>query len=96
MGLSACDKSVPAPRNSAPRQSDPAPERCDTLDDNNPCTGDACDPALGATHTPLPLGSPCSEASACSAPGFCTGAGVCAVGPPPSFDDHNPCSVDRV
>ena len=42
------------------------------LDDNNPCTIDACDPANGVTHTPGNAGTVCRQAN-----GGCDVAEVC-------------------
>jgi YD repeat-containing protein len=40
-------------------------------DDANPCTTDACDPAVGVTHVLLATGSLCGEFSACTEGGEC-------------------------
>jgi cysteine-rich repeat protein len=48
------------------------PDSADVLDDQNPCTIDACD--MGApTNTPAPSGDPCSVGAGV----FCDGAGAC-------------------
>lgn len=65
------------------------------LDDDNPCTVDACD-AGKAVHTPEPDGEPCSAEGA---PGACK-AGACHVvpcdpaGKVDECDDGEPCTVD--
>jgi YD repeat-containing protein len=41
------------------------------LDDVDPCTADACDPALGATHALLPAGTTCGEYRECNIDGAC-------------------------
>jgi RHS repeat-associated protein len=65
-----------------------------TLDDGNPCTTDACDPAAGVTHTPVALGTSCSDGNACNGLESCDAAGQCSGGPAPTVDDGNPCTVD--
>jgi hypothetical protein len=42
------------------------------VNDDNSCTADACDPATGVAHIPLPDGSACNGAGTCT-------AGVCSV-----------------
>lgn len=42
------------------------------VSDGNGCTADACDPATGVSHIPVPDGSPCAGAGVCQ-------AGVCSV-----------------
>jgi RHS repeat-associated protein len=70
--------------------SGPAP----TLDDENPCTLDACDPSLGVTHTPAPAGTSCANGTVCDGAETCDSAGSCQAGTPPVLDDGNPCTVD--
>jgi RHS repeat-associated protein len=54
-----------------------------TLDDNNPCTTDACDPTTGVSHTPVAAGTTCGGASnACTGPATCDSAGTCQPGTP--------------
>ena len=61
-------------------------------DDANPCTDDACDPAMGCVH--LPNTRPCDDASPCTAGDACTG-GTCRPGEPVACpDDANPCTDD--
>jgi hypothetical protein len=62
------------------------------LDDGNPCTIDACDPAQGITHTPAAAGSACGGGGVCEV--VCDGAGQCVPGAPPDLDDGNPCTID--
>jgi Dictyostelium (slime mold) repeat/Galactose oxidase, central domain len=64
-----------------------------TLDDNNPCTVDSCDPANGVSHTPVADGTSCDNANACDGDETCR-AGHCLAGLPPSFSDGNPCTSD--
>jgi hypothetical protein len=64
------------------------------LDDQNPCTADACDPVAGVTHTPVAVGTSCSDANACNGDEVCNAFGACLGGPAPVLDDGNPCTVD--
>jgi len=65
------------------------------VDDDNPCTADACDPVNGAFHDPAPAGTSCeSDGNACNGESSCDAAGACQPGTPPSTDDGNPCTVD--
>ncbi|MBX3275625.1 MAG: PKD domain-containing protein, partial [Sandaracinaceae bacterium] len=64
------------------------------LDDGNPCTHDACDPAVGVVHTPLPAGTSCDEGDVCDGESVCDGAAVCVAGTPPELDDGNPCTAN--
>ncbi len=79
-------------------------ERCDnagtclhvtapTVDDGNPCTTDACDPATGVTHTPVAAGTSCSDGNACNGDERCN-AGACEPGAPLALDDGNVCTRD--
>lgn len=80
-------------------------ERCDgagscspgtapVLDDGNPCTADACDPAGGVRHTPLP-GASCADSNVCNGAETCDEAGSCRPGTPLPVDDSNLCTTDR-
>jgi len=60
-----------------------------TIDDGNPCTSDACDPAAGVTHTAAPAGTSCSDGNACNGAEACNGSGACTAGTPPVVDDGN-------
>lgn len=64
------------------------------LDDGNPCTVDACDPAAGPVHLPMAAGTVCDDGNACTAGDTCNGAGACAAGAPLAVDDGNPCTRD--
>jgi RHS repeat-associated protein len=64
------------------------------LDDGNPCTADSCDPVLGVVHTPLPVGSTCSDGNVCNGIEVCAAGGVCVVGTPPQLDDGDACTAD--
>jgi|GEM_PF-2898843 len=73
--------------------SDPVP-----LDDDNPCTDDACDPLLGVTHTANAVscddGDPCTASDVCT-DRVCLGqavAGCCVQAA--DCDDSDPCTVD--
>lgn len=71
-----------------------APGTSPAIDDGNPCTADACDPAVGVTHTPLAAGVACPDGNACNGAETCDGAGACVAGIAPTVDDANPCTVD--
>jgi uncharacterized repeat protein (TIGR01451 family) len=58
--------------------------------DNNPCTDDSCDPAVGCVHTNNT--APCDDGSACTSGDIC-GGGVCG-GIAISCDDANACTDD--
>lgn len=60
---------------------------------NNPCTVDYCDPALGCMHDPLLDGAPCPNGNPCDGDETCL-RGNCAVGDPKDCDDHNLCTED--
>jgi RHS repeat-associated protein len=64
------------------------------IDDGNPCTADSCDPATGVWHTPLAVGTSCSDGNVCNGVEACNGAGTCQAGTPPGTDDHDPCTAD--
>ena len=59
--------------------------------DDNPCTDDSCEPALGCVHklnaAPCDDNDPCTDGDEC-------GLGVCMGGPPLSCDDAVHCTVD--
>jgi RHS repeat-associated protein len=65
-----------------------------TLDDGNPCTVDACDPATGVHHMPAASGTPCPDGNACNGDEKCDAAGHCQPGTTPVLDDGNPCTAD--
>ena len=65
------------------------------IDDGNPCTFDACDPAEGVRHELLPSGSSCSDGDACNGIEICDGAGTCQQGQAPQLSDNNPCTQDE-
>ena len=60
-------------------------------DDDNGCTTDACDLALGCTHSDH--SDACSDGDACTADDACA-VGKCAAGPAANCDDGNACSID--
>jgi hypothetical protein len=60
-------------------------------DDDDPCTADTCDPAVGCVTVDSPEGTPCSTATVCA--GTCAG-GECSGGLPIECDDGNPCTSD--
>jgi hypothetical protein len=65
-----------------------------TVNDNNPCTTDSCNPSTGVSHTPLAAGSSCSDGNACNGAETCNGSGACVAGAAPTIDDSNPCTTD--
>ena len=73
---------------------DCVPSAAPEMDDGNPCTADSCDPVAGVTHTPLPVGSSCSDGDVCNGQETCDGAGTCRPGVPLVVDDGDPCTVD--
>ncbi|MFO0593260.1 MAG: MYXO-CTERM sorting domain-containing protein [Polyangiaceae bacterium] len=62
--------------------------------DMNPCTIDACDPAMGCSNTQAPAGADCSDADACNGAETCDAAGKCVAGTPLDCNDSNPCTDD--
>ncbi|HKY34351.1 MAG TPA: N-acetylmuramoyl-L-alanine amidase [Polyangiaceae bacterium] len=62
--------------------------------DDNPCTADSCDPALGIIHTPEPAGKSCADADQCNGAETCDGVGHCQASTPSQVDDGNPCTLD--
>ncbi len=66
-----------------------------TVNDNNPCTLDSCNPATGVIHTPTSSGSACGDADLCNGQEACNGAGLCVTFVPgPVINDGNPCTND--
>jgi hypothetical protein len=70
--------------------SQPAPE----LDDENPCTEDACDPVIGAVHTPVAAGSDCEDGNVCNGTSACNDSALCVTVLGADIDDGNPCTAD--
>lgn len=64
------------------------------IDDQNPCTTDACDAAFGVTHVAVAVGTSCADSNLCNGDEQCDAAGSCQVGAPVAVDDHNPCTLD--
>jgi cysteine-rich repeat protein len=60
--------------NGACRASTP-PLNCN---DNNQCTTDACNPALGCQNPASPVNTPCNDGNACTGPDVCNGNKVCS------------------
>ena len=50
------------------------------VDDQNPCTTDACDPVTGVSHTLRAAGSPCADANGCNGDETCNATGQCMPG----------------
>ncbi len=65
-----------------------------TIDDDNPCTADSCDPSTGVHHAPVASGTSCSDGNACNGDEACNSSGACIAGTPPVVDDGNPCTAD--
>ncbi|NUN13438.1 MAG: hypothetical protein HUU55_07365 [Myxococcales bacterium] len=61
-------------------------------DDDNDCTTDTCDPAIGCVFAPA-NGTPCSDGNACTIGDNCQ-SGVCVPGGQPNCDDQNVCTAD--
>ncbi len=64
------------------------------LDDNNPCTVDACTTKKGVTHTPVAAGTSCSDGNVCNGTETCNSTGVCVASAPPVLNDNNACTAD--
>ncbi|HWP05651.1 MAG TPA: hypothetical protein VNN72_07910, partial [Polyangiaceae bacterium] len=60
------------------------------VDDQNPCTADACDPVTGVRHTLVDEGASCDDGDACNGVSSCDGAGVCVAGPLDAVDTPEP------
>jgi len=61
--------------------------------DNNVCTNDSCDPAIGCVFTPVPDATPCPDTDACNGAETCV-AGLCTPGLPLVCNDLNACTAD--
>lgn len=61
-----------------------------TCNDQNACTDDSCDPAVGCVYANDDT-NPCSDGNLCTISDHCEG-GVCVTEPNPC-DDGNPCSI---
>jgi hypothetical protein len=64
------------------------PPNCD---DQNVCTSDSCDAALGCVHVDAPDNTPCPDSTVCNGAETCQG-GACTPGTPPACSDTNPCT----
>ena len=60
-------------------------------DDDNPCTADSCNPAIGCLHEFND--SPCSDGNQCTVNDSCD-AGQCVAGEALDCGDSNPCTND--
>ena len=95
-----CDNCPNVPNvNQANADGDGAGDACDcnptdpsigSCDDNNPCTDDLCNPAVGCSH--VNNTAPCDDHSTCTSNDTCSG-GTCA-GTPLNCDDGNACTLD--
>ncbi|HOU91499.1 MAG TPA: hypothetical protein PLU22_10675, partial [Polyangiaceae bacterium] len=66
-----------------------------SVDDGDPCTDDACDPATGAvTHPFAAAGTACPDLDLCDGAEACDGQGACVAGPPLDVDDDDPGTID--
>lgn len=65
------------------------------VDDNNPCTADACDPSSGVSHIALPVGTSCVDSDVCNGDEACDGFGGCTAGTVLVVDDGNVCTDDH-
>ncbi|HEX6273899.1 MAG TPA: LamG-like jellyroll fold domain-containing protein, partial [Polyangiaceae bacterium] len=65
-----------------------------TVNDGNPCTTDSCDQTTGISHTPVAVGTSCSDSDLCNGTETCDAAGACTPGTPVATDDGNPCTTD--
>jgi hypothetical protein len=68
-----------------------APGGAKDCSDNNVCTDDACDAAIGCKHTYNVSG--CSDGNACTTGDVCNN-GQCSPGQLPNCDDANTCTAD--
>ncbi|HEY2410497.1 MAG TPA: MYXO-CTERM sorting domain-containing protein [Polyangiaceae bacterium] len=69
---------------------------CNSCDDNNPCTDDACDANSGCTHT-FNANATCSDGDACTTGEHCVTDGMnvtCGGGTALSCDDNKDCTKD--
>ncbi len=65
-----------------------------SCDDGNPCTVDSCTGLGGCQHTPVAVGTSCSDGNACNGAELCNAGGVCLTGAALDCDDGNPCTAD--
>ncbi len=65
-----------------------------TVDDENPCTTDACDPETGVTHVPVASGTSCADGDLCNGDETCDSDGTCQADTPLDPDDGNVCTTD--
>jgi hypothetical protein len=59
----------------------------------NVCTLDRCEPAVGCVHDPVADGTSCSNGNPCDGEETCR-QGACVMGTPPDCGDNNPCTQD--
>jgi hypothetical protein len=64
-----------------------------SVDDGNPCTTDACDPASGAVSHAAQTGKACDDGDLCTDGDMCGESGACK-GTPLAIDDGNECTTD--
>jgi hypothetical protein len=68
--------------------------RTPNCDDHNPCTADSCTGGSTCKHTPLPVGTTCSDGNFCNGAEVCNAQAQCKAKSRPDCDDHNPCTID--
>ncbi len=83
---------LPSPFDYAYAFAAPPTIACGDVDDDNPCTDDACDPATGVI-TRTNNTNTCDDATVCNGREVC-GGGTCNAGTPLVVDDGNPCTTD--
>jgi len=66
-----------------------------SIDDQNPCTLDSCDPVTGVSHDTVAAGTSCSDGIFCNGAEACNASAACESGLPVDIDDANPCTVDH-
>jgi N-acetylneuraminic acid mutarotase len=71
----------------------PYPLQCP---DENACTEDFCDPAIGCVNRPYPAGSSCSDGNACNGVELCNGAGACTASSPVACTALDQCHTAGV
>ena len=69
------------------------PDIATACDDQNPCTDDSCDPAVGCAHAAVTDGDACDDGDACTKGDTCK-SGECQPGPPIPCDDALECTTD--
>ena len=63
-------------------------------DDHNPCTADTCQSGSVCKHTPVAVGTSCSDGNFCDGAEVCNAKAQCKAPSRPDCDDHNVCTID--